>query len=112
MTELTPLARIGLLLLRPGMLVIAAPAFGSGFAPAPVRLGITLLLALTLVPVVALPETINPAAIAEAMSASLDSRCRERLVARGLDVARRHNWRTTAQAHLAVYDTLRGAVHA
>ncbi len=64
MTELTPVARIGLLLLRPGMLVIAAPAFGSGFAPAPVRIGITLMLALTLVPVVTLPETINPAAIA------------------------------------------------
>jgi flagellar biosynthesis protein FliR len=63
-TELTPLARIGLLLLRPGMLVIAAPAFGAGFAPAPVRIGITLMLALTLVPVVTLPETINPAAIA------------------------------------------------
>ena len=64
MTELTPLARIGLLLLRPGMLVVAAPAFGSGFAPAPVRIGLTLLMALTLVPVVALPETLNPASIA------------------------------------------------
>lgn len=63
MTELTPVARIGLLLLRPGMLVIAAPAFGSGFAPAPVRIGITLMLALTLVPLVTLPETVNPAAI-------------------------------------------------
>jgi len=63
-TELTPLARIGLLLLRPGMLVVAAPAFGSGFAPAPVRIGLTLLMALTLVPVVALPETLNPASIA------------------------------------------------
>jgi glycosyltransferase-like protein len=57
-------------------------------------------------------DPLNPAAIAEAMSASLDARSRERLVARGLNVARRHNWRTTAQAHLAVYDRLREAVHA
>jgi glycosyltransferase-like protein len=57
-------------------------------------------------------DPFNPAAIAEAMSASLDARCREPLVARGLHVARRHSWRTTAQAHLAVYDRLREAVHA
>jgi glycosyltransferase-like protein len=57
-------------------------------------------------------DPFDPAAIAEAMSTSLDARCRERLVARGLHVARRHNWRTTAQAHLAVYDRLREAVHA
>jgi glycosyltransferase-like protein len=54
----------------------------------------------------------NPAVIAEAMSASLDAQCRRRLVGRGLHVARRHNWRTTARAHLAVYDRLREAVHA
>jgi flagellar biosynthetic protein FliR len=63
-TELTPVVRIGLLLLRPGMLVIVAPAFGSQFAPAPLRVAITLLLALTLAPVVMLPEAINPASIA------------------------------------------------
>jgi glycosyltransferase-like protein len=57
-------------------------------------------------------DPFDPAAIAEAMSASLDARCRERLVARGLNVARRHSWRTTAQAHLAVYDRLREPVHA
>jgi glycosyltransferase-like protein len=57
-------------------------------------------------------DPFNPAAIAEAMFASLDARCRERLVARGLNVAGRHSWRTTAQAHLAVYDRLREAVHA
>jgi glycosyltransferase-like protein len=57
-------------------------------------------------------DPFNPAAIAEAMSTSLDARCRERLIARGLHVASRHNWRTTAQAHLAVYDRMREAVHA
>lgn len=64
MTELTPVARIGLLLLRPGMLVIVAPAFGSTFAPARVRIGIVLMLAIALMPIVRLPETINPSAVA------------------------------------------------
>lgn len=63
MTELTPIARLGLLLIRPGMLVIAAPAFGSAFAPQIVKIGIVLLVSLSLVPVVVLPATINPAAI-------------------------------------------------
>jgi len=63
-TELTPLARLGLLLLRPGMLVVAAPAFGSGFAPPPVKIGLVLILALALMPAATLPETIAPAAIA------------------------------------------------
>jgi glycosyltransferase-like protein len=57
-------------------------------------------------------DPFNSAAIAEGMSTSLDARCRERLVARGLRVARRHNWRTTAQAHLALYDRLREPAHA
>jgi glycosyltransferase-like protein len=57
-------------------------------------------------------DPFNPAAIAEGMSVSLDVQCRERLIARGLHVARRHDWQATAQAHLAVYDRLREAVHA
>jgi glycosyltransferase-like protein len=57
-------------------------------------------------------DPFNPAAIAESMSLSLDGRRRERLIVRGLHVARQHNWRTTAHAHLAVYDKLREPVHA
>src|SRR5262249_47434297 len=49
---------------RPGMLVIAAPPFGANYAPPPVRIAVALMLALTLVPVVTLPQTINPATIA------------------------------------------------
>ena len=48
MIDFAPLVRFGLLLVRPGMLVVAAPAFGGAFAPAPVRIGLTLLLALAL----------------------------------------------------------------
>jgi flagellar biosynthetic protein FliR len=64
-TELTPVARIALLLLRPGMLVVVAPAFGSSFAPPSVKVGIVLLISISLMPIVALPSTsLEPAAIA------------------------------------------------
>ena len=55
MNEFEPLVRFGLLLVRPGMLVAAAPPFGAAYAPMPVRLGLTLLLTLALVPVIATP---------------------------------------------------------
>jgi flagellar biosynthetic protein FliR len=49
--------RLGLVLVRPGMLVMAAPAFGGVYAPAVVKIGLTLLLGVTLAPLVALPAT-------------------------------------------------------
>jgi flagellar biosynthesis protein FliR len=61
--EFTPLARVALLLVRPGMLVVASPAFGQSFAPPIVKVGVVLLLSLSLMPVVALPTTLGPASI-------------------------------------------------
>ena len=49
------IARFGLLVVRPGMLIMAAPTFGAPYAPAPARLGLTVLLAVMLAPVVAVP---------------------------------------------------------
>ncbi len=46
----------GLLLVRPGMMMLTAPFFGAVFAPPQVRAGLTLLLAFTLAPLVPLPE--------------------------------------------------------
>lgn len=63
MNEMSIVVRIALLLVRPGMLVGTTPAFGSGFAPAPVRLGVIVLIALVMMPVVALPSTLTPATI-------------------------------------------------
>ena len=59
MNNFEPFLRFALLLVRPGMLVMAAPPFGSPYAPMPVRLGLTLLFTLTLMPVVAAPSTIT-----------------------------------------------------
>jgi flagellar biosynthesis protein FliR len=54
--DFAPVASFGLLLARPGMLIMAAPAFGGTYAPAHMRAGLAVLLALTLAPIVAVPQ--------------------------------------------------------
>jgi flagellar biosynthetic protein FliR len=61
--DLTPLASLGLLLVRPGMLLFGSPAFGGTYAPAQVKLGLTLLLAVALLPSTAVPPVGAPIAI-------------------------------------------------
>lgn len=55
MTTFEPFIRFGILMVRPGMLVVAAPPFGAAYAPLPVRLGLTILLTVVLLPVTAAP---------------------------------------------------------
>jgi flagellar biosynthetic protein FliR len=57
--DFAPVAHFGLLLARPGMLVMAAPAFGGTYAPTQMRIGLILLLALTLTPLVPVPDVAN-----------------------------------------------------
>lgn len=64
MIEFAPVTRLGLLLVRPGFLVMAVPAFGSGFAPPVVRIGLMVALSLLLMPFVALPDQLPPAGLA------------------------------------------------
>ncbi len=64
MIDLTPLLSIGLLLVRPGVLVLVAPPLGSTFAPAPVKVGLTVLLALALMPLVEVPNPTSTAGLA------------------------------------------------
>ena len=45
----------------------------------------------------------NPASIASAMQAALDPAVRSRVVANGVAVAARHDWKTVALAHLPIY---------
>jgi len=51
-----PMARFGLLLVRPAMLVATAPTFGGAFAPAQARIGLSVLLSITLLPLVTVPD--------------------------------------------------------
>jgi flagellar biosynthetic protein FliR len=48
-----------LLLVRPGLLIIGTPFFGNTYAPAPARVGLTVLVALALAPFVPMPGTLT-----------------------------------------------------
>ena len=63
MIDFEPMARASLLLVRPGSLIMTAPAFGDMFAPVHLRVGLTMLLAFTLAPVVAVPEVTGALAL-------------------------------------------------
>jgi len=52
MIEALPLVQLGLLLVRPGMLLMVAPVFSGAHAPAYVTIGLTMLLALAVLPTV------------------------------------------------------------
>jgi flagellar biosynthetic protein FliR len=55
--DLTPVLRFGLLLVRPGMVVMAAPGFGGLYTPPHVKVGLTALIAFGLLPTVQVPAT-------------------------------------------------------
>jgi flagellar biosynthetic protein FliR len=55
--DLTPVLRFGLLLVRPGIVVMIAPALGGIYVPAHVKIGLTALIAFGLLPLVSVPPT-------------------------------------------------------
>jgi flagellar biosynthetic protein FliR len=57
--DLSTVVRFALLLVRPGMIVMVAPALGGSYAPVHIKIGLTVLLALTLAPTVAVPMAAN-----------------------------------------------------
>jgi flagellar biosynthetic protein FliR len=64
MIDLAPVERFGLLLVRPGMLVMAVPLFGGVFAPMLLRVGLLVILGTMMLPAVTVPTTLGPAGIA------------------------------------------------
>ena len=64
MIETAAIARFGLLLVRPGMLVIATPFFGGLHVPVPIRIGLGVMLALVLAPVVPVPARLESIGLA------------------------------------------------
>jgi flagellar biosynthetic protein FliR len=64
MIDLTPVVRFGLLLVRPGVLVALAPGFGDAYAPARVKVGLTVLIAIALMPSIAAPALGEPLPLA------------------------------------------------
>ncbi|MFN8057709.1 MAG: flagellar biosynthetic protein FliR [Vicinamibacterales bacterium] len=59
-----PLIPLGILLVRPGMLVTATPVLGGTFAPSTVKVALVGILAVVLLPVVAMPAAVAPGTLA------------------------------------------------
>jgi glycosyltransferase-like protein len=55
---------------------------------------------------------LNSGSVANAMASVLGAAMRERLVANGAAVVRRHDWLRTARAHVPVYDSMRETIDA
>lgn len=64
MIDLAPLTRLGVLLVRPGALFLAAPLFGGAYAPPMLKIGLTVVVGAALVPGVPLPDGPGPAGLA------------------------------------------------
>jgi len=64
MTSFASVASLALLFVRPGMLIIGTPFLGAAYAPATLRVGLTLLIAIVLAPVVAVPQALPAAGLA------------------------------------------------
>ena len=67
MTELSVLSRLAVLLVRPGMVVMLAPTFGGLYANSRIKIGLTAIIALGLLPSVAVPATVTAAELAGAL---------------------------------------------
>lgn len=63
MTDLSVLARLAVLLVRPGVVVAMAPTFGAVYVPARTKVGLTVLLAIGLLPSVVVPPAANELAV-------------------------------------------------
>lgn len=63
MIDLEFVVRLGLLLVRPGALILAAPPFGGLYTPTPVKIGLSVILGLVLAPAVAIPAQLPLAAL-------------------------------------------------
>lgn len=62
--DLSFVTRLGLLLVRPGLLIAAAPPFGALYTPVPVKIGLSAVLGIALAPSVTLPGGMEPAGLA------------------------------------------------
>ncbi|MCC6991613.1 MAG: flagellar biosynthetic protein FliR [Acidobacteria bacterium] len=63
MNEFSTMAELGILVARPGALIAAAPVFGGAFAPAPVKVGLAVIVAVLLVPAVPPPSFASTAGL-------------------------------------------------
>ncbi|MBA2355184.1 MAG: flagellar biosynthetic protein FliR [Acidobacteria bacterium] len=58
--DLTPVLIFGIALIRPSVLVVSTPLFGGTYAPAPVKIGLIVVLAVFMAPMIGLPRRVEP----------------------------------------------------
>jgi flagellar biosynthetic protein FliR len=61
--DLPPLTILAVLLVRPALLFLITPLFGGAYAPAMLKIGLTVLIGVSLIPIVPMPETLGPAGL-------------------------------------------------
>ena len=61
--DLTPVVRFALLLVRPGLVVMLAPGIGGRQIPPMIKIGLTVFLALGLVPAVQVPASFGTSSL-------------------------------------------------
>jgi len=62
--DLSFVTRLGLLLVRPGLLIAAAPPFGALYTPVPVKIGLSVVLGVVLAPSIDVPGAVAVAPLA------------------------------------------------
>lgn len=68
MIDLGPMVRFGIFLARPGLLMAAAPVFGGTWAPAAIKIGLSMVLAAAMMAVVPFAPEGEPAGLAVALA--------------------------------------------
>lgn len=63
MIDLSPLLAIGLLMVRPGTLILGAPSFGGLYAPSQVKIALTVFIGLALMPLAPVPHADSTASL-------------------------------------------------
>jgi flagellar biosynthesis protein FliR len=85
--DFLPVARFALLLVRPAMIVMVAPGFGGTYAPARVKVGLIVLLAIGLAPSVGVPDAAGDVGLAVIIAREVAIGMALALVTRALIVA-------------------------
>lgn len=61
--DLAFVTRLGLLLIRPGLLVATAPPFGAQYTPTPVKIGLSVVLGIVMAPLATMPSSVTLAVL-------------------------------------------------
>ncbi len=112
MLDLTPLARFGFLLIRPGMVLVLAPGIGGVAVPAQAKIALTAFIAVALLPVVTIPAgdggALVPAIIAREIVIGMSLGFAVRTLVAGAELAGHLSGFQMGLSYAAAVDPLNG----